>query len=164
MNQREKSSLTKEFKSKNTPIKYLVFTFLLANMELPSHTPCPSVLRAVPRLSFSPVPPLSLPPPMAEQHQAAAVTQSKGFSPGLDLCTGHTPPPGTSPGGSTAALHAVCPFPCPGTAQRRHGSSLVSCYVPDPGSSPQQRPHASTQRERKKKKKIIQDIQLAPAS
>lgn len=49
------------------PIKYLVFTFLLANMKLPSHTPCLNVLCTVPSFSFSPIPPFSLPPPTAEQ-------------------------------------------------------------------------------------------------
>jgi len=108
------------------PIKYLVFAFLLANMELPSHNPCPSVRCAVPSLSFSPIPPVS---PTPEQPQAAAGTQIRAV-----LCTGRTLPSGT--GRAIARLPFMPSAPSLGWAQRSAGPSPVSCYAPDPGSSP----------------------------
>lgn len=124
------------------PIKYLVFTFLLANMKLPSHTPCLNVLCTAPSFPFSPIPQFSLPSPTAEQQKPGAEFRSaqQNFCPGRSARSGIGP--------VAARLPLMLPAPSLGRAQRRASPFPVSSCVPDPASSRQ--PHAHTGQKSKK--------------
>lgn len=155
MNQPEKSSLTEELKSKNIPIKYLAFTFLLANTELPFRAPYPSTLSKVPSLPSSPASPTSNPPNPAAPGSSCSTEQ--GPAPRQDFSSGRTPPSGIIL--TAARLPFMLPAPSLGSSRRSASPSPVSCCVPDPGFAPQQRPHTHTG----KKIKIIEDIQPVPS-
>lgn len=134
---RKSPASLKNLREKNMPIKYLVFTFLLANMKLPSHTPCLNVLCAVPSLPFSSIPPFALLLPTAEQHKHGVRSGPLSWISALDA---QHPP-------ASARCRHRCPCCCPpflGRAQRRVGPSPVSSCVPDPASSLQ--PHAQDEK------------------